>query len=65
MQKIILVATDGVFSMDGFIAPLKDICDIAEKYKAMVMVDDSHAVGFMGKHGKGLMNIMELWVELI
>ena len=51
--KNILVATDGVFSMDGFIAPLKDICDIAEKYNAMVMVDDSHAVGFMGKHGKG------------
>ncbi len=49
----ILVATDGVFSMDGFIAPLKEICDIAEKYGAMVMVDDSHAVGFMGKHGKG------------
>lgn len=36
--------------MDGFIAPLKDICDIAERYGAMVMVDDSHAVGFMGKH---------------
>mgnify|MGYP001488362214 FL=1 len=51
--KNILVATDGVFSMDGFIAPLKDICNIAEKYGAMVMVDDSHAVGFMGKHGKG------------
>ncbi|MBE0538086.1 MAG: glycine C-acetyltransferase [Ignavibacterium sp.] len=51
--KNILVATDGVFSMDGFIAPLKNICDIAEKYNAMVMVDDSHAVGFMGKHGKG------------
>jgi glycine C-acetyltransferase len=51
--KNILVATDGVFSMDGFIAPLKDICGIAEKYGAMVMVDDSHAVGFMGKHGKG------------
>ncbi|MBK7631035.1 MAG: glycine C-acetyltransferase [Ignavibacteriales bacterium] len=51
--KNILVATDGVFSMDGFIAPLKDICNIAEKYNAMVMVDDSHAVGFMGKHGKG------------
>lgn len=51
--KNILVATDGVFSMDGFIAPLKDICDFAEKYNAMVMVDDSHAVGFMGKHGKG------------
>lgn len=51
--KNILIATDGVFSMDGFIAPLKDICDLAEKYGAMVMVDDSHAVGFMGKHGKG------------
>jgi glycine C-acetyltransferase len=51
--KNILVGTDGVFSMDGFIAPLKNICDIAEKYGAMVMVDDSHAVGFMGKHGKG------------
>ena len=51
--KNILVATDGVFSMDGFIAPLKNICDIAEKYGAMVMGDDSHAVGFMEKHGKG------------
>ena len=51
--KNILVATDGVFSMDGFIAPLKGICELAEKYGAMVMVDDSHAVGFMGKHGKG------------
>ena len=48
-----LIATDGVFSMDGFIANLKDICNLAEKYNAMVMVDDSHAVGFMGKHGKG------------
>ena len=51
--KQILIATDGVFSMDGFIANLKDICDLADKYGAMVMVDDSHAVGFMGKHGKG------------
>jgi glycine C-acetyltransferase len=49
----ILIATDGVFSMDGFIANLKGICDLADKYGAMVMVDDSHAVGFMGKHGKG------------
>jgi glycine C-acetyltransferase len=48
-----LVATDGVFSMDGFIAPLKEICDLAEKYNALVMVDDSHAVGFMGKSGRG------------
>lgn len=51
--KNILIATDGVFSMDGFIAPLKDICNLADKYGAMVMVDDSHAVGFMGKHGRG------------
>lgn len=48
-----LIATDGVFSMDGFIANLKDICDLAERYNAMVMVDDSHAVGFMGKTGRG------------
>lgn len=48
-----LIATDGVFSMDGYIAKLRDICDLAEKYKAMVMVDDSHAVGFMGQHGRG------------
>ncbi|HOJ08023.1 MAG: glycine C-acetyltransferase [Ignavibacteriota bacterium] len=51
--KNILIATDGVFSMDGYIANLKGICDLADKYNAMVMVDDSHAVGFMGKHGKG------------
>jgi glycine C-acetyltransferase len=49
----ILIATDGVFSMDGYIAKLRDICDLAEKYKAMVMVDDSHAVGFMGENGRG------------
>jgi glycine C-acetyltransferase len=48
-----LIATDGVFSMDGYIAPLKDICDLADKYNAMVMVDDSHAVGFVGKRGRG------------
>lgn len=48
-----LIATDGVFSMDGYIANLKAICDLADKYNAMVMIDDSHAVGFMGKHGKG------------
>jgi len=48
-----LIATDGVFSMDGIIANLKAICDLADKYGAMVMVDDSHAVGFMGKTGKG------------
>ena len=48
-----MIATDGVFSMDGFIAPLKAICDLADKYNALVMVDDSHAVGFMGKRGRG------------
>lgn len=48
-----LIATDGVFSMDGFIADLKGICDLADKYGALVMVDDSHAVGFMGKTGRG------------
>ncbi len=48
-----LIATDGVFSMDGTIAPLHDICDLAERYDALVMVDDSHAVGFLGEHGRG------------
>lgn len=48
-----VIVTDGVFSMDGYIAPLEKICDLAEKYGALVMVDDSHAVGFMGKHGRG------------
>jgi len=48
-----LIATDGVFSMDGIIANLKGICDLAEKYDAMVMVDDSHAVGFLGTKGRG------------
>ncbi|MEI8715349.1 glycine C-acetyltransferase [Mesorhizobium sp. M7A.F.Ca.US.001.01.1.1] len=48
-----LIATDGVFSMDGIIANLAGVCDLAEKYDAMVMVDDSHAVGFVGEHGRG------------
>jgi len=48
-----LIATDGVFSMDGVIADLKSICDLAEKYNALVMVDDSHATGFMGATGPG------------
>src|SRR6266550_1046462 len=48
-----LIATDGVFSMDGYIANLPAICDLAERYQALVMVDDSHAVGFMGKTGRG------------
>src|SRR5579864_5414272 len=48
-----LIATDGVFSMDGIIANLRGICDLAERYDALVMVDDSHATGFMGSHGRG------------
>ena len=48
-----LIATDGVFSMDGYIANLKAVCDLADKYGALVMVDDSHAVGFMGQTGRG------------
>src|ERR1700756_3974163 len=48
-----LIATDGVFSMDGFIAKLREICDLAERYDALVMVDDSHATGFMGPTGRG------------
>ena len=48
-----LIVTDGVFSMDGSFAPLKEICDLADKYEAMVMVDDSHAVGFIGATGAG------------
>jgi glycine C-acetyltransferase len=48
-----MIATDGVFSMDGIIANLGGVCDLAERYGAMVMVDDSHAVGFVGRHGRG------------
>ncbi|HLD77168.1 MAG TPA: aminotransferase class I/II-fold pyridoxal phosphate-dependent enzyme, partial [Rickettsiales bacterium] len=48
-----LIVTDGVFSMDGDIAKLKEICDLAEKYNSMVLVDDSHATGFVGKNGRG------------
>lgn len=51
--RLKLIVTDGVFSMDGIIADLKSICDLAEKYGAMVAVDDSHATGFVGKNGKG------------
>jgi len=48
-----LVVTDGVFSMDGDVAPLKEICDLADRHRALVLVDDSHATGFMGKTGRG------------
>jgi glycine C-acetyltransferase len=48
-----LIATDGVFSMDGYFAPLREICELAEKYDALVLVDDSHAVGFVGEGGRG------------
>ena len=51
--RIKLIATDGVFSMDGVIANLKGVCDLADKYDALVMVDDSHAVGFVGENGRG------------
>lgn len=51
--RIRLIATDGVFSMDGYIAKLNAICDLADRYRAMVMVDDSHAVGFIGENGRG------------
>ncbi|RJQ33910.1 glycine C-acetyltransferase [Candidatus Parcubacteria bacterium] len=52
-KRLKVIATDGVFSMDGDIAPLKEICDLADKYEALVMVDDAHAVGVMGKNGGG------------
>ncbi len=51
--KKIMIATDGVFSMDGYIANLRAICDLADEFDALTMVDDSHAVGFMGAHGRG------------
>ena len=51
--RVKLIATDGVFSMDGIICNLKGVCDLADKYNALVMVDDSHAVGFVGRHGRG------------
>ena len=52
-QRFRIIVTDGVFSMDGYIAKLDQICDLADKYNALVMVDDSHATGFMGKTGRG------------
>lgn len=60
-QRYCVIVTDGVFSMDGFVAPLDKICDLADKYNALVMVDESHASGFIGKTGRGtveLKNVM-------
>ena len=53
-----IIVTDGVFSMDGYLAPLPGICDLAERYGALVLVDDSHAVGFTGEHGRGTPELM-------
>ncbi|WP_430869185.1 glycine C-acetyltransferase [Demequina aurantiaca] len=53
-----IIVTDGVFSMDGYLAPLAGICDLADRYGALVLVDDSHAVGFMGEHGRGTPELM-------
>uniref|UniRef100_A0A8C4SEG0 2-amino-3-ketobutyrate coenzyme A ligase, mitochondrial n=1 Tax=Erpetoichthys calabaricus TaxID=27687 RepID=A0A8C4SEG0_ERPCA len=61
-HRLRLIATDGVFSMDGDIAPLKEICDLAEKYNAMVFIDECHATGFMGPTGRGtdeLLGVMD------
>ena len=69
--RIKMIATDGVFSMDGFIAKLDDITSLAEKYDAMVMVDDSHATGFVGKTGRGsaeynnVMNKIDVWTSTL
>ncbi|HEV7230277.1 MAG TPA: glycine C-acetyltransferase [Bacteroidia bacterium] len=60
-QRFRMIVTDGVFSMDGYVAPLDKICDLADKYNALVMVDESHATGFIGKTGRGtieLKNVM-------
>lgn len=58
--RIKLIATDGVFSMDGIICNLKGVCELADKYHALVMVDDSHAVGFLGKNGRGTAEYCEV-----
>ena len=61
-QRYKIIVTDGVFSMDGYVAPLDKICDLADKYNALVMVDESHATGFIGKTGRGtveLKNVMK------
>ena len=58
-KRLKVIATDGVFSMDGHIAPLKEICDLADKYGALVMVDDAHGVGVLGKTGRGTHELTE------
>ena len=69
--RLRLIATDGVFSMDGYIAKLDEITNLAEKYDAMVMVDDSHATGFIGKTGRGsaehcnVMNKIDIWTSTL
>jgi glycine C-acetyltransferase len=52
-KRLKMIATDGVFSMDGDIAPVDKICDLAEKYNALVMMDDAHSTGFLGENGRG------------
>ena len=70
-SRIRLIATDGVFSMDGYIAKLDKITELAKKYDAMVMVDDSHATGFIGKTGRGsaehcgVMNKIDIWTSTL
>lgn len=59
-QRFRIIVTDGVFSMDGFVAPLDKICDLAEKYNALVMVDESHATGFIGKTGRGTIELKKV-----
>lgn len=61
-QRYRIIVTDGVFSMDGDIAKMNEICDLAEKYNALVMVDDSHAAGFIGKPVVVLPNITTAWI---
>ena len=58
--RVRIIVTDGVFSMDGYLAPLRDICDLAQRYNALVMVDDSHAVGFIGSNGRGTPEYFEV-----
>ncbi|WP_158866743.1 glycine C-acetyltransferase [Leifsonia sp. AG29] len=58
--RFTVIVTDGVFSMDGYIAPLEQICDLADEFGALVFVDDSHAVGFVGEHGRGTPELCEV-----